>query len=497
MYELEQFQIEDVQFILSHPRCILGDDTGGGKTVVSADVAKRYLETHPDKLVLIVVECNTVKQWADTFANHCPEIQCTTFTSAIPVEKRRMAASQESGVMIFSFPMVRIFPQFATLCKRAGYVIIDEASILKNYNMATGKILREAITSALTNGDTLIPPEHLNSGRYGRQRLLLVSASPLEKSPADLFSLFGYIHPFILGSYSYFIQRFARYTKVQRIRTAPKKDKAGKPIFGSSRIIEKPTDLQWVNLDVLKTIIDPYLIRHTVDEIKAQTNRSMPDREEATCWLNLNAAQVTEYQRVEHGVGKFTDEELLQPPVVAKHFAQLQICDSTLYDRPVEEIRELPIQDILNSSCKLTAINELLPQMKGRVVIFSQYLVTLELIKRVAQATGRPVFSIQGADSQARRDKSKREFLATDDGILITTRVGEKGVNLPSHYLICYNFIINAQRMHQVRGRICRFNSDIDVCRTLYLVTKGTCEERYFKLIVTERTIFDSIFNGD
>lgn len=127
------------------------------------------------------------------------------------------------------------------------------------------------------------------------------------------------------------------------------------------------------------------------------------------------------------------------------------------------------------------------PQAPARVIVFTSYKDTLDYYEEHFKAAlGCPVFTLDGALSEAERNRRFAAFSDSNRAILIATDVISEGVNLQSASCMVVHESVpyNPNRLDQRNGRVDRYGqkSPMVYIRTMYC--KDTSDEDVMHLLV-------------
>lgn len=164
--------------------------------------------------------------------------------------------------------------------------------------------------------------------------------------------------------------------------------------------------------------------------------------------------------------------------------------------------------NIHDSHPKLNVLSDLVAEQlratpAGRIIVFTQYRDTVELIVTKLQDEGiRPVRFVghaTGKDSgqglsQKEQLQTLEDFKAGTYNVLVTTSIGEEGLHVPDvDYVIFYEAVPSEIRTIQRRGRTGRTR----VGKVTVLMAEGTVDEAYYWSSLHKeqrmRTILDRI----
>lgn len=408
-----------------HP--LLADEMGLGKTLqVIALMEARGLLAAAAR-ILIVCPASVVPVWQSELERFAP-------TATVGVVRGGMGiAACGDGIWLISYTQLR--RQRAALAElEFELVVLDEAQVIKNPDAKVS---------------------HACCAVRARARLAL-TGTPMENRPLDLWSLYRYLMPGLLGSR----QAFERKMRLDG------------------------------QLAALRGALAPFILRRT----KAAVLGELPEKIETVERCALTGAQRRAYREVLEGADS---AQLLAEGVERKRmhiFALLTrlrqvCCDPRLLKGGLGDWRQ---------SGKLEVLAERLESViasGSKVVIFSQFVEYLGAIERMLRLVYPqwPVFKLTGAT--VRREKPVQAFAeaAGSAGFLVSLRAGGTGLNLQmADYVFLmdpwWNPAVEAQAMDRVH-RMGQRNT-VFVYR---MVAAGTIEERIERLKAEKGALFDTM----
>src|SRR5690606_24422881 len=112
---------------------------------------------------------------------------------------------------------------------------------------------------------------------------------------------------------------------------------------------------------------------------------------------------------------------------------------------------------------KLQTLERLLGTHTEQVIVFSEHLPTLGLIRQSVESLGRRAVIYQGGLSRDERVKRLNAFKGTPDAVFVSTRAGTEGLNLQfCNVLVNYELPWNPMIVEQRIGRIHRIGQTRD-----------------------------------
>lgn len=424
---------------------ILADEMGLGKTVqlLSLLVARRGQSRAygPD---LIVCPASLVYNWTAECAKFAPELRVIAVAgnkasrrAALQSAKDGCAGGQHDGapdVLVTSYDLLR-----RDLDDYAGLeffcMTLDEAQYIKNHATQSSRAVRAVAA---------------------RHRFAL-TGTPIENRLSELWSIFDFLMPGMLGSYTHFRQRFEL------------------PILSGDEHVQTK----------LQSFVKPFILRR----LKADVVKDLPDKIENVITVQLQGEQRRLYaaleQRLRASLLKQRDMEFAtgKIQVLAQLTRLRQVCcdPRLLY---AAEDSDTAHDNI--SSAKLDAIGELVTscQDAGRkMLIFSQFTSYLDLIAERLRQDDVQYDVITGATPKRRRIELVDQFNRDDTPVfLISLKAGNTGLNLTGACVVVHaDPWWNAAAQEQATDRAHRIGQTQDV-NVYQIVAKDTIEERILKL---------------
>ncbi len=442
--QLRPYQVEGFHFLayLSANRFggILADDMGLGKTLQTLAWLAwlRAQDGNAAKPSLVVCPKSVMDNWHAETANFLPGLRVKLWrgadAAALP------AALAETDLLVINYAQLR-----ALADNLAGVpwlaVILDEGQYIKNPQSLTAHAARTLKAD---------------------QRLVL-TGTPIENRLLDLWSLMSFAMPGVLGNRAGFAKFF---------------DQAEDPLARRR----------------LSARVRPFLLRRT----KAQVATDLPDRIEEDLHCEMEGGQQTLY-RAEF---KHAQQMLLKVKTSRDFDAQrfnfltslLRLRQICCHPALVDEKQKK------TESAKLSALLDLLePLMEEghKVLVFSQFVSMLDLVRPVLQEKGWPHFYLAGDTEN--RGKLVAEFQRASGAavFLISLKAGGFGLNLTAaSYVVLYDPWWNPAVENQAIDRTHRIGQTSNVIAYRLLI-KGTIEEKIRVLQRTKRALAEDVLGEE
>jgi superfamily II DNA or RNA helicase len=420
---------------------VLADDMGLGKTVQTlAHLLVEKREGRLDRPCLVVCPTSVVPNWLAEAARLAPELRVLSLHGHDRGE--RFAAIGGADLVVTTYALL---PRDADQLLPIEWhvAVLDEAQAIKN---------AAAKTSSLA------------CRLRARQRLCL-TGTPMENHLGELWSLFAFLMPTLLGD----AKRFSR-------------------VFRTP--IEKKQDGE--RRSALAQRLKPFLLRRT----KALVAADLPPKTEILRPLELAGAQRDLYETV-----RLAMHEKVRGELAAKGFARshIVVLDALLKLRQVccdPRLVKLAAARRITASAKLDHLMEMLPALVEdgrRILLFSQFTSMLDLIKPALKAAGIEFVELRGATTD--RVGPVKRFQAGEVPLfLISLKAGGTGLNLTAaDTVIHYDPWWNPAVEDQATDRAHRIGQDKPVF-VYKLVSQGTVEERILDLQQRKKALAAGIY---
>ncbi|HTB81118.1 MAG TPA: DEAD/DEAH box helicase [Opitutaceae bacterium] len=412
---------------------LLADEMGLGKTLQVASLL--VVRPVAAKSILIVCPASVVPVWREEFAKFFPQVAVDVLKTGHDFTSR-----QDAVVWLASYTQLRKHKHLLDT-HEFGYAVLDEGQFIKNPD------------AKVTQACFAIRARHR----------LVLTGTPLENRQLDLWSIFRYLLPGLLGSRASF-------------ESGLNTDRMG-------------------TLERLRAQLAPFILRRTKNEVA----KELPPKVEMDLLCPMTDVQRAEYARIcTEGLQRLGDD--VSAAMREKSFGFLALltrlrqvcCDPDL----------LPwLKAPLSDSGKLNLLVEKLAEVVGsghKVVIFSQFVMLLDRVREAlaAQFPDLPRFELTGMTLD--RQKPVQAFQGTSGAaaMLVSLKAAGTGITLhAADYVFLldpwWNPAVEAQAVDRVH-RIGQTNT-VFVYR---MVTAGTIEERIQALKAAKKDLFDKLVGG-
>ncbi len=413
----------------------LADDMGLGKTVqVLALLAGEAGGPQPS---LVVAPRSVVFNWLAEARRFAPHLRVAAHSGA---DRARTPTSFAAlDLVITTYGLLREDTELLSQVQW-NYVILDEAQAIKNADSQTARAAR------------LLP---------GRHRLAL-SGTPIENHLGELWSLFEFLNPGLLGRASAFQKRSARPEAAERA--------------------------------LLAGALRPFILRRTKEQVLPE----LPPKTEQTLFCDLEPKERRRYDEL-----KGFYQAALRTSVEKLGWARskIHVLEALLRLRQAAcHPGLIDAKSLQEPSAKLEALLPLLAEvLEGghKALVFSQFTSLLAIVRDRLDAAGTEYLYLDGQtrDREAlvtrfQTDPERRLFL-------ISLKAGGLGLNLTAaDYVFLLDPWWNPAVEAQAIDRAHRIGQERHVF-AYRLVARDTVEEKILALQETKRDLADSIINQD
>jgi len=447
------YQVEGIEWLaklrLMGLNGILADDMGLGKTLqaitaVSQYSAGRKNDQDEPPLSLIVCPTSLVDNWKEEFNKFQPGLKVAT-CSGTPQERKKIISNHKKfDVLVTSYGLVQkdieLYEQIPL-----GYLILDEAQYIKNRETRNARSVKK------------IPARHK----------LILTGTPLENSLEDLWSLFDFLMPGILGSFDRFVNTYLR----------PAASSVQEALANLRRKVT-PFVLRRMKVDVLKDLPP---ISHLVYNCRL----SPVQQELYSSYAKSAREQLTKLVEKEG-----FDKVRLQVLATLTRLKQI-CCHPAIFAKESAESGDSAKYEML-----LDLLSGLI-EAKHKTVVFSQYTQMLSIMKNDLEKMGIPFAYLDGS-SKNRLDIVKRFNEDPNCPLfLVSLKVGGTGLNLVgADTVIHYDMWWNPAVENQATDRVWRMGQKQSVS-SYKLVTKDTIEEKIVLLQNRKKELLKDIVRSD
>jgi superfamily II DNA or RNA helicase len=415
----------------------LADDMGLGKTVQTLAMLEELRASGNRGPSLVVAPKSLLFNWAAEARRFTPQLRVMQHHGI----DRGKNVFTDADVVLTTYATMRL--DIARLAEiEFEYVILDESQAIKN------------ATSQVAKASRLL---------RGRNRLAL-SGTPIENHLGELWSLFEFLNPGLLGSSRSFARTFGSKT------TPPERREA------------------------LARGLRPLLLRRTKEQVAPE----LPERIEQTLYCELEGKQRKQYEelrdhyraallgRIRKGGIDKARMHILEALLRLRQAA----CDPALIDHTTDapsakvELLMDELRDVLDSG--------------HRALVFSQFTSFLSIVRANLDRERIPYLYLDGKTTN--RQALVEEFQKPEGGpslFLISLKAGGLGLNLTNaDYIFLLDPWWNPAVEAQAIDRAHRIGRQKPVV-AYRLIARDTVEEKILELQAKKRELAESIISED
>ncbi len=421
----------------------LADDMGLGKTiqVLALLLAERRGPS------LLVAPASLLANWVAEVEKFAPELKVAiVHPSAMSSSEIGEFRAEQAGTLDLALTSYGSLLRIKALSEiEWRYAILDEAQAIKNPNAKqtrAAKALKATARIALTG-------------------------TPVENHLGDLWSIFDFINPGLLGS----AKQFSRYARMLA-------DRETNP-YGPLRELVRPYILRRMKTD--KAIIS-----------------DLPDKTEVKAWCGLSRRQAALYEQAVRELGDALENSdgIQRKGIVLAMLLRLkQICN-----HPSQWLRDGAWAEA--DSGKLTRLREIAEVVASRqekMLVFTQFReMTAPLATFLADAFGRPGLVLHGETAVRGRRDLVRTF-QEDENVpffVLSLKAGGSGLTLTAaSHVVHFDRWWSPAVENQATDRAFRIGQKRNVLVHKF-VCRGTVEEKIDALIESKQGVSDELLSG-
>jgi non-specific serine/threonine protein kinase len=426
----------------------LADDMGLGKTVqVLALLLRRKTEMPAARAPsLLVVPASLLANWRAEIGRFTPSI---SFAIVHPSEADNLAALLKSSaypgidLVITTYGMLTRLEELRLLTW--DLAILDEAQAIKNSQTRQTRAVKEIKASA----------------RFA------LTGTPVENRAADLWSIFDFLNPGLLGSAKAF-EKFIR-----------ARDASEHPDYAP-----------------LRSLIRPYILRRLKTDKRVISD--LPEKTEVRAWCSLTKAQAALYQQSVAALAEALEnaDGIQRKGLVLAYIMRFkQICN-----HPSQWLSDGGYSpDASGKFARLRELAEEIADRQEKALVFTQFReITQPLAGFLNDVFGRSGLVLHGGTAVAHR-RSLVDSFQRDDGppfFILTVKAGGAGLNLTqAAHVIHFDRWWNPAVENQATDRAFRIGQKRNVLVHKF-ICRGTIEERIDKVIEDKKSLSTELLEG-
>jgi superfamily II DNA or RNA helicase len=425
----------------------LADDMGLGKTIQVIALLSMLKTTAAPEVDLLVVPASLLENWRSEIERFAPHLRALiAHPSTMPAARLKALTSAELepyDLVITTYGTVHRTPWMQEHAWRC--LVLDEAQAIKNPGARQTKAIKEL---------------------RSRWRLAL-TGTPVENRLGDLWSLFDFLNPGLLGS----ARAFGKLCSAMR---------------------EHGTE----GYAPLRRLVQPYILRRLKTDRRVITD--LPDKTEVTAHCLLTKAQAALYaQSVDELSRALAEAEGIERRgLVLTYLMRFkQICN-----HPSQWLGDQDFHPEHSGKFeRLAALCEPIADRQEKLLVFTQFQqMTGPLHHHLSTCFGQPGLVLHGGTPVRQRAELVRRFQEDErvPYMVLSLKAGGTGLNLTAaNHVIHFDRWWNPAVENQATDRAFRLGQRRNVLVQKF-VCKGTVEERIDKLIADKQRMSDELLTG-
>lgn len=422
---------------------ILADDMGLGKTVqvlTYLQALKEQAEVKKEASLLIVPK-SLIANWQRESEKFTPSLRFLEYMGNFRQKDTSIFNDYDVvlttyGTMLRDVELLREY--------KFHYVILDESQAIKNPLAKSAKAAR------------LLHADHR----------LVMTGTPVENNTFELWSQFAFLNPGLLGNMDYFKSAFANPIEAKGDEEAAK---------------------------TLRKLVYPFILRRTKEQVAPE----LPPRTERIVYTDMDAAQKKLYAQTRE---KYRAELLGLIESADMNDVRFKILEGLLRLRQIAIHPALVDKKYKGNAPKFEVLLETLETLQAeghKALVFSQFVVTLKLLKR--ELDERKIKYVY-LDGQTPNRQSRVDQFQNDPSFpffLISLKAGGVGLNLTAaDYVIHLDPWWNPAVEMQASDRAHRIGQDKPVF-VYKIIARDTVEEKILQLQEKKRALVKSLITTE
>ncbi len=421
---------------------VLADDMGLGKTVQTlAHLLVEKSQGRINKPCLIIAPTSLMSNWQCEAEQFTPELNILILQGAN--RHNYFDQIEQHDLILSTYPLL-VRDEETLLAHEFYYLILDEAQVIKNPRSKAAKIVRNIKTT----------------------HRLCLTGTPMENHLGELWALFDFVMPGLLGNDKQFKQLFR--TPIEKHGNAEQQ----------ARLTKR---------------ISPFMLRRSKTDVVSE----LPEKTEMINTIRLGKKQATLYESIRLTMEKKVHDSIASKGLERSH---IMILDALLKLRQTccdPALLSLKQAQNVNESAKMEWLMDSVPEMleEGRrILLFSQFTKMLTIIENALIERGITYSKLTG--QTRKRDEAIKKFKNGEANIfLISLKAGGVGLNLAeADVVIHYDPWWNPATENQATDRAHRIGQKNPVF-VYKLITKNTLEEKILAMQARKQTLAQGVYS--
>ena len=427
----------------------LADDMGLGKTMQVISLLLILKKKRCERPSLLVLPASLIGNWKAELEHFAPSLRSLFFHRS-QLNKKAMDAMVNESTTLKDIDLV--VTTYGTVMRQDWLqeqawqlLVLDEAHAIKNPTARQSKAIKNL---------------------HAKSRIAL-TGTPVENRLSDLWSLFDFLNPGLLGS----ARRFKGFVKL---------------------LSERESD----QYAPLRNLVSPYILR------RLKTDRSiiddLPQKTEVPAYCGLSKVQAAHYQQAVKQMANAIEnlEGIKRRGLVLSYLLRFkQICNhpsQLLGDNQYDPKKSGKFQ-------RLAELCEEIASRQEKVLVFTQFrAMTTPLANFLAQQFGQPGLVLHGGTAVKQRQARVEQFQAEEGPpfFILSLKAGGTGLNLTqASHVIHFDRWWNPAVEDQATDRAFRIGQKNNVLVHKF-VCPGTVEEKIDTLINEKKALANDLLDG-
>ena len=422
---------------------ILADDMGLGKTLQTLAFLL-HVSGKSKKANLVVLPTSLIFNWENEIKKFAPGLKALFHHGNDRIKDHSSFGDYDLVITSYGL-LARDIEVFSSY--KFNYIILDESQAIKN------PLSQRYKAACLLRGNNR----------------LALTGTPIENNTFDLFAQLSFLNPGFLGSASSFKTKYS---------------------------IPIDRDRDELRSRELQKLINPFVLRRT----KQQVEKDLPEKTEDILYCTMEEEQQKVYDAFRNKYRNYLMNKIEEGGLAKSKIYVLegllklrQICDSPeiLSDKEHYSSESIKIKELLRHIQDKTG--------KHKLLIFSQFVKMLQLIKKQLEESGIKHEYFDGQSSLNERQESVTSFQNDESCrvFLISLKAGGVGINLTAaDYVYIVDPWWNPAVENQAIDRCHRIGQDKKVI-AYRMICKNTVEEKILNFQAKKKQIASDIIQTD
>ena len=436
--QLREYQLEGFRWMARlnswGAGACLADDMGLGKTVQLIALLLYKAKEGPS---IVIAPTSVVSNWRNELVKFAPSLDVVLLNDYLSEERaEQVSMATKNCVVLTTYGLVNTESEMLS-AKEWNVICLDEAHTIKNREAKTTQSVFDL------NGKTKVA----------------LTGTPIQNHLGELWSLFNFLNPGMLGNYEDFRKKFIV------------------PIEGGDKDCYAR----------LRKLVLPFLLRRTKNEVV----KELPGKTEIQLDVELSKEEMATYELIRKKAKERLEEEGKASVSVLAEITRLRraACAASLVN-----------PGLTYASTKIERLKELVDEITqgdNRILVFSQFTSFLAMAKAALDEMGVEYMYLDGQTPMKQRAEMVDKFQNGSMKLfVISLKAGGLGLNLTgANYVIHMDPWWNPVIEQQATDRAYRIGQEQHV--TVYhLIASHTIEEKILRLHQTKRDLADSLLEG-